>query len=410
MEYGCIGEKLVHSFSAKLHAKIDDYHYELCEIEKNNLDAFMKEKAFKAINVTIPYKEAVIPYLYEIDEAAAAIGSVNTVVNKNGRLFGYNTDFYGMSRLFLHAGISPEGKKVAILGTGGTAKTAKAVARSLGASEILVVSRNPENGEISYGELYEKHADTRIIVNTTPVGMYPDIHSSPIELSRFDEPVGVLDAVYNPLRTELILDAKRRGIAAEGGLYMLVAQGVRASEIFFDTAYPDGRTDEIYQSILEDMESVVLVGMPASGKTTVGGIISERTGKPFIDTDALVTERIGMPIGKYFNLYGEGEFRAREREVISDICSLGGAIIATGGGAVLSKENIRNLKRNGKIYFLDRPLERLLPTSDRPLASSKEDIEKRYIERYEIYKTAADVHIIADADAQAVAERIMCVK
>ena len=410
MEYGCIGEKLGHSFSAKLHAKIGDYPYELCEIQRDDLDAFMKKKEFKAINVTIPYKETVIPYLYEIDEAAATIGSVNTVVNKNGRLFGYNTDFYGMSRLFLHAGIDPKGKKIAILGTGGTAKTAKAVARSLGASEILVVSRNPENGEISYGELYEKHADTRIIVNTTPVGMYPDIHSSPIELSRFSEPVGVLDAVYNPLRTELILDAKGRGIAAEGGLYMLVAQGVRASEIFFDTVYPDGRVDEIYESILGDKESVVLVGMPSSGKTTVGGIISERTGKPFIDTDALVTERIGMPIGEYFNLYGETQFRAREREVISDICSLGGAIIATGGGAVLSEENIRNLKRNGKIYFLDRPLERLLPTSDRPLASSKEDIEKRYIERYEIYKTAADVHIIADADAQAVAERIMCVK
>ena len=410
MEYGCIGEKLGHSFSAKLHAKIGDYPYELCEIERDDLDAFMKKKEFKAINVTIPYKETVIPYLHEIDEAAATIGSVNTVVNKNGRLYGYNTDFYGMRRLFLHAGIDPKGKKIAILGTGGTAKTAKAVARSLGASEIVVVSRNPRDGEISYDEFYEKHADTRIIVNTTPVGMYPDIHSSPIELSRFSEPVGVLDAVYNPLRTELILDAKRRGIAAESGLYMLVAQGVRASEIFFDIAYPDGRTDEIYQSIFEDMESVVLVGMPSSGKTTVGGIISERTGKPFIDTDALVTERIGMPIGEYFNLYGETQFRAREREVISDICSLGGAIIATGGGAVLSKENIRNLKRNGKIYFLDRPLERLLPTSDRPLASSKADIEKRYIERYEIYKTAADVHIIADADAQAVAERIMCVK
>lgn len=406
MEYGCIGEKLGHSFSKEIHNALADYPYELCEVARDALDEFMKKHSFKAINVTIPYKELVIPHLYFTDDAAKAIGAVNTVVNKDGKLYGYNTDFFGMTELLRHAGIRISGKKVAILGTGGTSKTAHAVAASLGAREILTVSRQASESFISYSDLTEKHNDTEIIINTTPVGMFPKIFGTPVKLDAFKELSGVVDAVYNPLRTELILDAQDRGIPAEGGLYMLVAQAVRASEIFLDTSYPEELTDQVFESILKEKESFVLTGMPASGKTTVGGILARRTGRRLVDTDELIKERIGLEISEYFKEYGEAEFREREREAIRDLADLGGAVISTGGGAVLSPENIRNLKRNGRIFFLDRPLSELVPTKDRPTASDKESIEKRYNERYKIYCDTADVRIDASVDAEAVADRI----
>ena len=406
MEYGCIGEKLGHSFSKEIHRALGSYDYELCELTKEELVEFMKAADFKAINVTIPYKEAVIPYLDFIDDAARAIGAVNTIVKKSGKLYGYNTDFYGMTELAHRLGVEITGKKVAILGTGGTSKTAKAVMKSLGAGEILVISRTPKENEISYAELYEKHSDTEFIVNTTPVGMYPSVTKSPADISRFERLSGVIDAVYNPLRSTLVLDAQKRGIPALGGLYMLVAQGVRASEIFLDTVYPHDTQEKIYEKTLREKESIVLTGMPSSGKSTVGRILKESFGREFIDTDEIIKERIGMSIPEYFKRFGESEFRKRECEVIFDISALGGKIIATGGGAILRQENVENLKRNGKIYFLDRSLELLVPTSDRPTANDRAAIEKLYQERYEIYKSTADVIIDANLDATAVADRI----
>ncbi len=406
MEYGCIGEKLGHSFSKEIHNALAGYSYELLEVSRDALDDFMKDRAFKAINVTIPYKELVIPYLYEADAAAREIGAVNTVVNRDGRLYGYNTDFYGMTELIKHAGVTLQDKKVAILGTGGTAKTARAVAKSLGARQILTVSRSPSGDEISYGDLYEEHSDTDIIINTTPCGMYPNVFTSAVDISGFPSLSGVIDAVYNPLRTPLVTEAKERGIPAEGGLYMLVAQAVRASEIFLDTAYPHGVTERIYEKLLKDKENVVLTGMPASGKSTVGRILRDRMGRELVDTDELITRKIGMPIPEYFEKFGEKEFRERECEVIREICAEGGLVIATGGGAPLRSENVKNLKKNGKIYFIDRPLESLVPTSDRPLAQDRAAIEKRYLERYEIYCKTADVRINADCDALTVADRI----
>ena len=407
MKYGLIGERLGHSFSKDIHGMLADYSYELKEISREALENFLTERSFKAINVTIPYKETVIPYLYYIDDAAKKIGAVNTVVNRDGRLYGYNTDFYGLRALILHLGISLEGKKVVILGTGGTSKTAMAVADSLGAREIIRVSRSERCDAVTYTQMYESHGDADMIINTTPRGMYPNCYDKAADLSRFDKLLGVVDAVYNPLRSSLIRDARSLGIRAEGGLYMLVAQAVRASEIFLDTSYADGEIDKIYRDILGQKENIVLVGMPASGKSTVGKIIADKLGRSFIDTDDLIVKRAKISIPEIFERYGEEYFRELEALAVRDAGANGNSVIATGGGAVLREENIDALRANGRLYFIDRPLCDLVPTDSRPLSSDREAIEKRYNERYGIYCSVCDCHIKVTTDAEGVAAHIM---
>ena len=396
MKYGCIAERLGHSFSKEIHARLSDYEYELRELAAGELDAFMKKRDFLAINVTIPYKQAVIPYLDEIDPAAEEIGAVNTIVNRGGRLFGYNTDLSGMVALIKRIGLDLTGKKVLIAGTGGTAKTATAVSRLLGANEIYRLSRTPGGGAIGYDEAYAKHSDAKVIINTTPVGMYPRTEGCPISLERFKGLCGVVDAVYNPLRTNLVLEAQERGIAAEGGLYMLVAQAVQASEHFLGVRYPEGTIDRVYGEIISEKENIVLCGMPGCGKSTVGGLLSTMLGRELIDSDAEIVKREGREISRIFAEDGEGYFRDVEASVISELSALGGRIIATGGGAVLREDNVRALKRNGRLVFLDRPLSELLPTPDRPLALTKEAIEARYRERYPIYSAVADLTVKTD--------------
>ena len=405
--YGCIGERLKHSFSKEIHNALADYDYRIIEVEREGLGEFATAADFAAINVTIPYKEMIMPYLYSIDGHAESIGAVNTVVNRDGKLYGYNTDFYGMSRLLLHAKVSVAGKKVLILGTGGTSKTAYAVVRAEGAREVVRVSRTGREDAVTYEEMYEKHTDAEVVINTTPAGMFPSIFDKAIELDRFPSLVGVIDAVYNPLRTPMILEAKRRGIAAEGGLYMLVAQAVRASEIFIDTKYDERECERVYKRIVSEKENIVLIGMPASGKSTVGKILAKALDRRVIDTDKLIAERAGKDIPTIFREDGEAKFRELETEVIREVASETGVIIATGGGAVLRSENMDALRENGRIYFIDRPLERLMPTDNRPLSSTKEDIEKRYHERYKIYTEAADVRVWANCFPKAVAEKIM---
>lgn len=406
MKYGCIGEHLKHSFSKEIHNALADYEYEIREIPKDELVNFAEERNFSAINVTIPYKELIMPHMYFIDEHAKEIGAVNTVVNRSGKLYGYNTDFYGMSMLIKHAGIEIKDKKVVILGTGGTSKTSLAVAKALGAKSIVRVSRSAREDAISYSTLYEVHSDADVIINTTPSGMFPNISDSPVDLTQFKKLSGVIDAVYNPLRTSLVLEAKKRGIAAEGGLYMLVAQAVKASEIFIDTKYSDTETERVFKKMMRDKENIVLIGMPASGKTTVGKILSEKYDRELIDTDSLIEKRAGKSVSDIFKENGEAEFRRLESEIIDEVSAKTGVIISTGGGAVLNGSNVTSLRKNGKLYFIDRPLESLLPTSDRPLASTREDIEKRYAERYNIYTSAADARILADCDAECVADKI----
>ncbi len=407
MKYGLIGGRLGHSFSKIIHEKIADYEYELQEIAPEELDGFMRGGDFLGINVTIPYKEAVIPYLDEIDEVARQIGAVNTVVNRGGKLYGYNTDFYGMSSLFSHAEIDPQGKKVAILGTGGTSKTAMAVVQSLGAREVVKVSRGGRDGTVTYEELTKKHLDTEIIVNTTPSGMFPNIYEAPVDILSFEELSGVIDAVYNPINTTLVQSARRRGIKAEGGLYMLVAQAIRASELFTDIKCPSYMLDVIYESVRAEKENVVLVGMPSSGKSTVGRLLAKKLCCDFVDTDELILDAIKMPIKDFFNAYGEEKFRDIESEVIRDLAGRGGLVIATGGGAVLREENISALKYNGKIIFIDRPLDCLVATNSRPLSADRAALERLYYHRYPIYQSICDAIVPSVGEPSDVADNIV---
>ena len=390
LTYGCIGEHLPHSFSKEIHGQIGGYAYELKELTPEELPAFMAARSFHGINVTIPYKQAVIPFLDEIDETARAIGAVNTVVNRNGKLYGFNTDLDGLTRLIRRIGLDLSGKKVLIPGTGGTSRTAAFAAEQLGAREIRKISRTGRDGSLTYEEALRDHTDAEIILNTTPCGMYPEPDAQPLPLEPFHRLEGVADVIYNPLRTRLVLDARSRGIPAEGGLYMLVAQAVRASEHFLDTVYPDGLTDRIYEQILRQKENIVLIGMPGSGKSAVGRILAEKTGRSLADTDQLITEKAGKPIPDIFRENGEPAFRDLESEIIRALSKQGGQIISTGGGAVLRPENVTALRQNGRLFWLDRDPEALVPTDDRPLADTAEKMKQLYRVREPVYRAAAD--------------------
>lgn len=406
MEYGCIGEKLGHSFSKEIHNALTDYDYRLQELSRDELPAFMTDHNFKAINVTIPYKLEVMPYLHWISDEAKAINAVNTIVNKDGKLYGYNTDFYGLKSLIERVNVSLEGKKVAILGSGGTSNTAYAVANNMGAAEVLKVSRNKKDGYITYEELYEKYSDCDVIINTTPCGMYPKTGVAAVDLEKFSKVQAVFDAVYNPLSSKFILDAKKKGITAVGGLYMLVSQAAYAVEKFIDEPVDNEKVEEIFQKLYKNKMNIVLIGMPASGKTSIGKALAEVTGKTFVDSDDEIVKTSGKAIPDIFAESGEEYFRALEKEEILKISLKNSQIIATGGGAVLKPENIDNLKGNGRVYFIDRPLEMLITTDDRPLSSNRADLEKRYNERYELYRAAADVVIDGAGSVEEVAKRI----
>lgn len=407
MRYGLLGEKLGHSFSKDIHNALGEYSYDLIEVRRDKLEEFIQKREFCGLNVTIPYKEVVIPYLDGIDEMAKAIGAVNTIVNRDGRLYGYNTDFYGMEMLFSHTKINPADKVVAILGSGGTSKTAEAVVRHLGARETVKVSRGRKDGAIGYDELYERADEVDIIVNTTPLGMFPNTDGCAIDWSKFKNVSGVIDAVYNPLRTRLIIEAEKRGIRAEGGLYMLVAQAVRASEIFTNTKYEERTTEKVYRRILREKENIVLIGMPASGKSTIGRILEKKLGKKVLDSDKIIERNAKKSIPDIFRDEGEATFRNMEAEVIAKLSDECGIIISTGGGSILREKSVDNLKKNGRLYFIDRPLPQLIPTKSRPLASTAEDIEKRFNERYGIYSSVADVRIDANGSAPMAADKII---
>lgn len=405
-KYGCIGKKLTHSFSKEIHAKLADYKYELIELAETEVDSFFKNKEFNAVNVTIPYKETVIPYLDFLSDVAKRIGAVNTVVNKNGKLYGYNTDYYGMKALLEKTGIEIKNKKVMILGTGGTSKTARVLTKDLGASEIVVVSRQKKESFITYEEAVSEHRDANVIINTTPSGMYPDCDSKPIDISAFKDLEGVIDAVYNPLCTNLILNAKKKGIKAEGGLFMLVMQAVVAAEKFLDREIPKEAADSVFASVLASKENIVLTGMPGSGKSTVGKLLGI-DGFTFIDTDEEIEKRCGTSIKDLITEKGEKYFRDLESEVIKDVSSKGSQIISTGGGAILREENVHALKRNGKLFFIDAKPERLCPTDSRPLSDTAEKLKKVYSERIDIYRETADVVVPDMATAKEETEFIL---
>ena len=407
MKFGCIGEHLTHSFSKEIHNKIGEYAYELCEVPKDELDEFMRKRDFFGINVTIPYKLDVIPHLYEISPQAKEIGAVNTIVNKSGKLYGYNTDFFGMTSLINKTGIALKGKKVLILGTGGTSRTANAVARSMGASEVITAGRSGKGGSVTYDEVYSNHTDAQVIINTTPCGMYPEPSGCPIDISVFSQLEGAVDAIYNPLRTVFVSEVRKRGLPAEGGLYMLVAQAVYAAEKFMDKPYGIDIIDRIFDELTAQKENIVLVGMPGCGKTTVGKILAEKTGFEFIDTDIYIQEKTGRHPSDIIQNDGIDAFRTEETAAIAEISKKSSCVVATGGGAILNSRNVDMLRQNGKIYFIDRPIEDIVPTGDRPLSSSRADLEKRYEERYDIYCAAADKIIRVNGNADTVAQQIV---
>ena len=407
MDYGLIGEKLPHSFSKEIHEQLGYYQYSLKELKAEELESFILQKNFKAINVTIPYKQAVMPYLDEIDPDALAIGAVNTIVNRDGVLYGYNTDFGGMKALIEHAGVVMKYKKVLILGTGGTSLTARAVCERMGAKEILRVSRRETDGAITYEQAYADHSDADVILNATPCGMFPKIFDSPIDITKFPNLSGVIDVIYNPLQTRLILSARERGIDAEGGLYMLVAQAILAAERFLGKKLDVVKlTNQIYDKIYFEKRNIVLSGMPASGKSTVGKIVAENLGRELIDTDRLIVERYG-DIPTIFREKGERYFRDLESEVIKEVSAFSGKVISLGGGAILRAENVAALRQNGAIFFIDRSPEFLIPTDDRPLADKKEKIMRLYNRRIDTYMNTADFIIDGDCDPEDVADSII---
>lgn len=384
MEYGLIGEKLGHSYSVKIHKEFGDYSYELKSLKKEDLPKFFADKNFKGINVTIPYKQEVFKYLDEVSEKAAKIGAVNTVINKNGWLIGDNTDYYGVKALADFAKIDFCGANVLVLGSGGTNKTVTAVCADCGAKSVTTVSRN---GKVNYDNVYDLK-ETDIIFNTTPVGMFPNIDGKPVDLSKFPNLKGVLDAVYNPLKTKLILQAESLGLRCAGGLMMLVAQGAKASELFTGKLSPD--IVGAYKNVKRQVTDIVLVGMPGSGKSAIGRELATALNLEFVDIDAEIEKTANKSIPEIFATDGEEFFRNLETEVLKKSC-LGGKVIATGGGIIKRSENREVLKQNGRVYYIKRQLN-LLATGGRPL-STENGVEKLFEERKSLYESVADVQV-----------------
>jgi len=418
--YGLLGRKLGHSWSAPIHHALGCPDYRLIEIEPEDLASFLRREDIGGLNVTIPYKRDVIPLCDVVDGAAAAIGSVNTLVRRDdGRLYGYNTDIDGFLYMLRRADISLTGKKVVILGSGGASLTAQAAAKKLGARAVVVVSRT---GPDNYGNLPERHIDAEVVVNATPVGMWPDVEKSPLDLRLLPIVTAAVDVIYNPARTTFLLQAEDlsrraaweaeqrqkehgtfpllagRAMRYTGGLSMLVRQAVAAEELFFDKTIPDSETERILASLQGEMENLVLIGMPGCGKSTVGAALSKFTGKPLVDLDGAIVQRAGKHIPQIFAEEGEGAFRALEHQVLVEAASKTGQVIATGGGAVLWSENRLALRRSGRVCFLRRDLS-LLPKDGRPLSQAN-DLQELYRARFPLYRDTADCVVDNDGSPE----------
>lgn len=399
--YGLLGEHLPHSFSPQIHKALGNDNYTLFEVAPENLEKFLTDKNFKGINVTIPYKKAVIPYLDYISPEAEKIGAVNTVVVRDGKLYGYNTDYFGFKYMIEKSGITVQGKKALVLGSGGASATVQVVLRDLGAGEIFVVSRN---GDVNYTNIYE-HTDTEIIVNTTPVGMYPDNMNTPVDISSFPKLCGVLDVVYNPLKTRIVMEAEKTGVPALAGLSMLVAQAKKAHEIFFDTVVETGICDKIEKSIRLQMCNIVLIGMAGCGKSTVGKKISELLKKDFIDTDEMIVNAENKSIPQIFEESGERFFRTCENAAVNLAGREKNCVIATGGGVVTRIENYMPLNQNGIIVFINRDAEKL-PTNGRPL-SQMHGVRELYGKRMPLYRQFAHIEVDGNGTVDETAKNIV---
>lgn len=402
LKCGLLGEKLGHSYSPQIHSMLADYEYKLFEKSPEELEDFLKSGEFDGLNVTIPYKKSVMPYCAELSPTAAQIGSVNTIVRRSdGSLYGDNTDAFGFENLIVHNGIEVKGKKALVLGTGGASVTAQAVLKNLGASEVVVISRK---GEDNY-ENIAKHADAEIIANTTPVGMYPNNGKAAVDLTQFPKLSGVLDVVYNPARTALLLQAEKLCIPCAGGLYMLVSQAKRSCELFTGKSIPDSEIDRIERVLSHQMQNIVIIGMPGSGKTAVSTMLAERLGRKIFDTDTIVSEKAGMTIPEIFDAQGEAGFRKLETEATAEVGKLSGNIISTGGGVVTVADNYELLHQNGVIVWIERDTNKLA-RDGRPISLSS-DLNELYAARLPLYERFADIKADNNGDINDTVNAIM---
>ena len=399
--YGLIGRKLGHSYSPQIHSYLGDYEYNIYEMEEDAVGSFLEKREFDAINVTIPYKKTVMPFLDRIDASALKIGSVNTIVKEaDGTLTGYNTDYYGFSYMLKKGNIDVCGKKVMILGDGGASATVQCVVKDLNAAEIIVVSRHTDT---NYDNIH-LHYDSDIIINTTPVGMYPHNLETLVDLDKFSNLSGVADLIYNPERTQLILDAGKKGINCISGLYMLSAQAKKAAEYFFRKDYDEGIIDFIVEKLSFELTNIVLVGMPGCGKTTIGTVLAEHYGRKLVDMDALIVEKAGMTIPEIFALQGETGFRKIEAEVAKEVGKEKELVISTGGGVIVTPENHDALRQNATVVFINRDIS-VLPTDGRPL-SQKNSLQEMYNKRLPLYRSICHHEVDGNGTVEEVAERI----
>lgn len=401
MKCGLLGRKLGHSYSPQIHSYLADYRYELYEKEPDEIKDFLKNGDFTGLNVTIPYKKDVIPCLDVLSPVAQKVGAVNTIVRRSdGTLIGHNTDYFGFASMVEKSGLTVTGKKVLVLGSGGASNTAVAVLQELGA-HVVIISRSGEN---NYSNL-SLHADASVIVNTTPVGMYPNTQASPITLDGFPRLEGVLDIIFNPARTKLLLDAESRGLITMNGLLMLVAQAKESAEWFSGNTIPNDKIDEIYQKLRLQMENIILIGMPGSGKTTVGTAIARKLGKRFLDADLALEALCGRKICDIIPQDGEEAFRTLESETLADLGKESGLVIATGGGCVTQERNYPLLHQNGTIFLLTRELGKL-PTEGRPLSQANK-LEDLYRVRKPMYERFADHTIDNNGSVESAVSQIL---
>lgn len=407
MRYGLIGEKLGHSFSKDIHERIADYTFDLIPLSKEEFKTFMEKKEFTALNVTIPYKKNVIPYLDEMDEHAKAIGAVNTIVNRDGKLKGYNTDFTGFLYMVKKHNVHMEGKKVLIIGNGGASAAIQAVVQHESAGSMVIVDVVPGNGAISYDEMFSSHLDAEIIINTSPIGMYPRIGNAPIDISMFHKCEAVLDVIYNPILTRLCFEAQEMDIKRVNGLEMLIAQAKQSVEFFLDKSIDDQIIDDIYQDMLRERCNIVLIGMPSAGKTTIGKMLENRMQKEFIDLDDIIIEKAGKSIPEIFEESGEAGFRAIETEAAIEVSKLNNKIIATGGGTIKHKVNMDYLRQNGITIFIDRDVDKLISSDpNRPLSKSTDALEKMHAERLPLYQKYAAYVAVNNSDIESTVTEI----
>lgn len=406
MEYGLIGQKLGHSFSKPIHEALGGYVYDLVPLpDEDAARAFFASRDFRAVNVTIPYKQLALAACDEVDEKAAAIGAVNTVINRSGRLYGYNTDYAGFAYMTKRAGIAFQNRTVLLLGTGGTSRTVTAVARDQGAKEILLASRSGKNGALSYEDAM-KRKDVEVVVNVSPAGMYPNNGECLLDLTAFPRLEAVADVVYNPFHTALLQQAEALGVRCVNGLSMLVAQAKYAAEYFTDKKIPDGEIESIYRDLRAKQANLVLIGMPSCGKTSLGKACAKLLGKRFVDLDAEIERQEGRPISQILAPGKETYFRDVESRVTAQFARESGQVLSTGGGVVLREENVAALRQNGVVVYIDRPLQDLQPGGARPLSQSRQALEAQYAVRAPLYQKACHAKVNNDAPFYTVADRV----